>query len=87
MSSFYLYETLSAISDSWQERIFLQVITKLAVAHYDNSVALAVDPNYKQTIANNIRLLEEIYVHVEKREKTNTLAKIWFAIECFEGQE
>jgi hypothetical protein len=57
------------------------------MTHYDNSVALAVDPNYKKTIANTISLLEEIYVHVEKGEKTDALAKLWFVVECFEGQD
>ena len=57
------------------------------MAHNDNSAALSQDPNYKQTVANTLRILRQIRQDVERGETFNAISRLDFAIECFEGHE
>jgi hypothetical protein len=51
----------------------------------DTTIGLSHDPNYTKTVSKILDLLTDLKQKVQKGETFDAIAKLEFAIQCFEG--
>ena len=51
----------------------------------DTTIGLSHDPNYVKTVSKILELLTDVRRQVQKGETFDAIAKLEFAIQCFEG--